>query len=295
MSESLKRAVRTAMLRLLAPLAELLLDAGIGVGEFASLAKLAYVRAAERRVGAGKDGRPNASRIAVLTGLTRVDVAAILKSAQGEPLTGEWDRQRAERVLTGWWNDPEFQDALGAPAALPVRGTRKSFEALCNRYSGDPRYAAILDELVRVRAVRRGRDGRVMAVSRTYATVRWEPEGVLRMGEELGDLCTSLLYNLKNPSRPLLIRRVLNAQLDPRYAPILMRQLSDQASATADSMDETLNDPQYTVTPPGSRDSMRLGVGIYLFERSVEENAESEEAREATPARKSRAPRRKLK
>src|SRR5215469_17665859 len=102
MSESLKRAVRTAMLRLLAPLAELLLDAGIGVGEFASLVKLAYVRAAERRVGAGRDGRPNASRIAVLTGLTRVDVAAILKSAEGEPPpSSDRGRQRAERVLSG--------------------------------------------------------------------------------------------------------------------------------------------------------------------------------------------------
>jgi len=292
MSESLKRAVRTAVLRLLAPLAELLLDAGIGVGEFTSLVKLAYVRAAERRLGTGKGGRPNASRIAVLTGLTRVQVAAILKSAEGEPPTGAWGRQRAERVLTGWWSDPAFHDELGAPAALPVKGSRKSFAALCERYSGDPRYAAILDELVRVRAVRWGKDGRVVAVSRTYATVRWDPEGVLRVGEELGDLCTSLLYNLKNPSRPLLVRRVLNAQLDPRYAPVLMRQLSDQASATADSMEETLNDPQYTVTPPGARDAMRLGVGVYLFEGSVEESAESEEAR---PAGKSQTPRRKRK
>jgi len=295
MSESLKRAVRTAVLRLLAPLAQLLLDAGIGVGEFTSLVKLAYVRAAEGRVGTGEGGRPNASRIAVLTGLTRVQVAAILKSAEGEPATGEWGRQRAERVLTGWWNDPAFHDELGNPAALPVRGARKSFAALCERYSGDPRYAAILDELVRVRAVRRGEDGRVIAVSRTYATVRWDPEGVVRVGEELGDLCASLLYNLKNPARPLLVRRVLNAQLDPHYAPVLMRQLSDQAASTADSMEETLNDPQYTVTPPGARYAMRLGVGIYLFEGSVEENSESERAREAVPSRKSRIPRRKRK
>lgn len=295
MSESLKRAVRIAMLRLLTPLAELLLDAGIGVGEFTSLVKLAYVRAAARRVGRGEGGRPNASRIAVLTGLTRIQVAAILQSEAEEPPTGEWGRQRAERVLTGWWNDPAFHDELGNPAALPVKGSRKSFAALCERYSGDPVFASILDELVRVRAVRRGKDGRVIAVSRTYATVRWDPEGVIRVGEELAELCTSLVHNLENPSRPLLVRRVLNAQLDPRYAPILMRQLSDQASGTADSMEETLNDPQYTVTPPGSRDSMRLGVGIYLFERSVEENAEGEEPVQAAAARPSRVPRRKRK
>jgi len=288
MSESLKRAVRTAVLRLLAPLAQLLLDAGIGVGEFTSMVKIAYVRAAERRVGTGEGGRPNASRIAVLTGLTRVDVASILKSAEGEPPFGDRGKQRAERVLTGWWNDPEFHDELGTPAALPVRGSRKSFAALCQRYSGDPRFAAILDELLRVRAVRRGKDGRVIALSRTYATVRWDPDGVVRVGEELGDLCASLLYNLKNPARPLLVRRVMNAQLDPHYAPVLIRHLSDQASATADSMEETLNDPQYTVTPPGSRDAMRLGIGIYLFEGSPEEGTESAETPQLAPTKKAR-------
>ena len=46
MSESLKGAVRSAVLRLLHPLARLLLQAGVGVGEFTSLAKIAYVRAA---------------------------------------------------------------------------------------------------------------------------------------------------------------------------------------------------------------------------------------------------------
>jgi len=293
MSDSLKRAVRTAMLRLLAPLAELLLDAGIGVGEFTAMVKLAYVRAAERRVGTGEGGRPNASRIAVLTGLTRVDVAAILKSADGEVPSGDRGRQRAERVLTGWWNDPQFHDELGAPAPLPVRGKRKSFAALCERYSGDPRFAAILDELLRVRAVRRAKDGRVTAVSRTYATVRWDPDGVVRVGEELGDLCASLLYNLRNPIRPLLVRRVTNAQLDPHYAPVLIRHLSDQAAATADSMEETLNDPQYTVTPPGSREAMRLGVGIYLFEGSLDEGTEGDPPPSVPPTKRARSARRR--
>ena len=74
MSEPLKRALRVAVLRLLRPLTRLLLQAGIGLGEFTSIAKVAFVRAALEEGGEGEAGgrRPNATRIAVLTGLTRV-------------------------------------------------------------------------------------------------------------------------------------------------------------------------------------------------------------------------------
>ena len=273
MSESLKRAVQAAVLRLLGPLVKLLLEAGIGVGEFMSLVKVAYVREARNRApDAGGARGPNVTRIAVVTGMTRVEVAALLAAGDGAPQMSDRGRQRAERVLSGWWNDPDFQDELGHPAALPERGARRSFASLCERYSGDPRFAAILDELTRVHAVRRAADGRVVPVSRTYATVRWDPDGVVAVGEELADHCATLLHNLKNPSRPLLTRRVVNAQLDPKFVPMLIRDLEQQAQATAESMDDALNDPQHTLASRGerARDAVRLGVGIYFFESAPE-------------------------
>lgn len=295
MSESLKRAVQAAVLRLLGPLVKLLLDAGIGVGEFMSLVKIAYVREARNR-GPGPRGAlgPNVTRIAVVSGMTRVEVASILAAGDAAPQVGEHGRQRAERVLSGWWNDPDFQDELGRPAVLPAKGGRRSFAMLCERYSGGPRFATILDELIRVQAVRRSADGRVAAVSRTYATVRWDPDGVTAVGEELADHCATLLHNLKNPGRPLLTRRVLNAQLDPRFMPMLLRDLEEQASTMAESMDVALNDPEHTLKGRGerARDAVRLGVGIYFFESSVE--AESSEAgtlpvEVAQPGRRRRA------
>jgi hypothetical protein len=269
MSESLKRAVRLAVLRLLGPLARLLLEVGIGVGEFTSMAKVAYVRAAREqdaeRSGAGR--RPNATRIAVLTGLTRPQVTAILAAGDGELPSSDRGRQRAERVLAGWWNDPDFQDELGRPAPLPERGARRSFAVLCERYSGEPQQqarAAIRDELMRVRAVRRMRDGRLEAISRTFATVRWDPEGGLAIGEELADHCEALLGNLKNPTRPRLVRRVINTQLDPRYAPVLIRDLEQQANTMADAMDDALNDPLHSAT--SSDGALRVGIGLYIIE-----------------------------
>src|SRR5437879_7105401 len=75
MRESLKAAVRSAVLRLLDPLVKWLLEAGMGVGDLLPLVKIAYVRAAREqgRRSSGELKRPNASRISVVTGLTRAD------------------------------------------------------------------------------------------------------------------------------------------------------------------------------------------------------------------------------
>jgi len=270
-SESLKAAVQAAMLRMLAPLVRLLLAAGIGVGDFLALVKVAYVRAA-RDEGREKRGelRPNASRIAVVTGLTRAEVAAMLAADADERRTSDRGRHRAERVLSGWWNDPDFQTPAGEPAVLPITGRSPSFEALVARYSNEPRVTPILDELLRVNAVRRLSDGTLKALSRTYATVRWNPDGIAALGEQLSEHCATLLHNLEHPGEPRCVRRVINAQLDPQYRPMLLRDIEEQVDGLALSMDDALNDPQRTVRPVrGGREAVRLGVAIYVFEEPV--------------------------
>jgi hypothetical protein len=273
MTEPIKSAIQAAVLRLLDPLVKWLLEAGIGVADFLPLVKIAYVRAASERgsVSGAEPQRPNVSRIAVITGMTRVEVAAILESGAAER-PHDRGRQRAERVLSGWWNDSSFHDDVGQPAVLSVHGGRRSFAALVERYSGARALvAAIRDELLRVKAIRRLPDGRLQALSRTYATVRWDPDGVMAVGEQLNELCTTLTHNLKFPARPLYVRRVINAQLDPRYVPMLTRDIEQHAKVLVDSFDDSLNDPRATL--PGSpRDTgaVSLGVAFYVFTSSTD-------------------------
>lgn len=278
MSDSLKGAVRAAVLRLLEPLMKLLLDAGLGVGDFIGLAKVAYVRAASRRgqVGGKAVERPTVSQIAVLTGMTSVEVSAILATGEAVSRSTEHNRQRAERVLSGWWTDPAFLTPQGQPAVLRMRGPRRSFEALCRRYSGQYRAVPILDELSRVGAVRRLAEGRVQALSRTYATVRWDPEGIAAVGEQLAEHCATLVANLEQPTRPRLARQVVNARLNPKYAPILIRDIESSLQVQADGLNDNLNDPLHTAESRAP--AMRLGVGIYVFEGPADDAAESETA-----------------
>jgi hypothetical protein len=292
MSETLKTAIQAALLRLLHPLVKWLLEAGIGVADFLPLVKVAYVRAArEQGLASGAEGKgPNVSRIAVITGLTRGEVASILASGAADR-PHDRGRQRAERVLSGWWNDSNFQDGSGSPAVLPLRGGRRSFAALIERYSGERwLVAAIRDELLRVKAIRRLSDGRLQAVSRTYATVRWNPDGIATVGEQLNEHCETLLHNLKYPARPRFVRRIVNAQLDPRYVPMLARDLEQQAAALADSFDDALNDPKATLRgSPSETGAASLGLALYVFETSPEERAAGPSEAEA-PRRRPRAP-----
>lgn len=273
MNESLKNAVRVAVLRLLNPLVRWLLEAGLGVGEMVSLVKIAYVRAAREqgRAAGGESRRPNVSRISVITGLTRVEVASLLALGEGES-THSRGRQRAERVLSGWWTDPAFLDSAGQPAVLPLRGGKRSFVALVERYSGEAwLVAAILEELLRVKAVRRLSDGTLRAVSRSYASVSWDAAGVEAFGEQLTEHCETLLQNLKSPARARYVRRVLNTRLDPRYVPMLVRDMEEQASGFCDAAEDALNDPGHSLPSRSRQPSASLGVAIYLFESKEEE------------------------
>lgn len=295
MSDALKRAVRSAVTRLLEPLVHLLLDAGMGVGDFVGLVKAAYVKvAAEQGRSMSGEARPNVSRISVVTGLTRVEVTSILADGEAVSRSSERGRQRAERVLTAWWTDPQFLSAIGEPEVLRLQGTR-SFSVLCERYSGEQRTAPVLEELLRVGAVRELPDGRLQAVSRSSTMVRWDPAGVEAVGEQLRDHCATLLENLHHPMRARFARQVVNTQLDPRSAPRVIREIERSLEARSDALHEALNDPAHTV--PAGAAAIRLGVGVYVFEETHSGEGESQEtASETAPspvARPGRAKRHK--
>jgi hypothetical protein len=284
MSESLKAAVMRAVLRLLNPLVRLLLEAGIGVGEFHQLAKMAYARAARD---AAKEARPNYSRIAVLTGIPRGEVAEILRRPEEQAPPVERGGQRAERVLQGWWNDGDFCDAFGKPSKLPLRGSRRSFAALVKRYAGDPRVVTLLKELVRVRAVRRLPDGTIEVLSRSFGTARWDGASIELVGEEVRDLLDTLVHNLKHPSSPRYARFVVNPAIDPQFVPLLLRDISQQAEVLADTCQNALQSPDRTVWPgQTAQEAHRISIGIFVAEEPTLVKS-SPELRE-TPAQRRR-------
>jgi len=284
MSEPVKVATHRAILRILSPLARLLLKVGMGAGEFQRLVHQAYVQAArDAATEVGAVDRPNVTQIAVQTGLSRIEITRILESKGEEQPESDRGRQRAERVLGGWWANPDFHDDQGSPAPLPLHG-RVSFESLVNRYSGEPRTAAILKELLRVRAVRRLPDGRVQALSRSVASVRFDSDGIRMMAEQTAEHLETLLYNAEHPSRPRFAKRVVNTRLAERHIARLVRDIEQQLDTVGDAIDDEINDPQVTVTPDENPARVRaLAVTFFISEHEPAQDSAS------APERPSRA------
>jgi len=141
-----------AFVAVLKPIARLFLRFGRGFREFSDLSKAAFVAVALKDYGVG--GRPtNRSRIAAMTGLTRREISRIRTQIEaGEAYAIERGTPIRE-VIAGWQSDPDYLDASGMPAALPLTGKTGSFRALVRRYAGDIPEGAMRKELERVSAI----------------------------------------------------------------------------------------------------------------------------------------------
>ncbi len=298
MSNDIKAAVSAATLQLLQPLARFLLEARIGIGELHALARLAYVQAAAHGEAGLGSARANVSRIATRTGLTRVDVAAILAEQRGVAPRARRGGVRAERVLFGWWNDPHFQDRNGAPERLRLKGARRSFASLVRHYSGDANNTApILDELLRAKAVQEHSDGTLQALKRTCVSVSWDPEGIAALGEEVAEHFETLLHNLRHPEQPRFAQRIVCGHLDAQMARVVIPELTEHAEIFLEGAQEVLNhrEPAGGTKHPGK--TLRFAVALQFFQEPAAPATSSTRLKPrhaATPATKPRGAQRKL-
>ena len=228
-----------------------------------------YVRVAAERMSRGS-ARPNISRIAVVTGLTRPEIRSLLEAEPDSPPQYDWDRHRAERVLHAWCNDPTYFDAKGKPADLPLKGAKKSFAALVKIHSGHPLPGTILEELERAKAVKVLEDGTIRLLSRTLANAEYNPETLAAVGERTRDLLTTLVHNVTDPAHARFERTVASVTLDPRELPRIRRDIVAQGEAFLSAASDLLHWPGANVAPgEDPKVASRVGVTVFVFEEPV--------------------------
>lgn len=182
MSANVKEYLLQALRLMLKPLVKLFISQGVTHAEFSETAKEVYVEIALRHF--ETRGRINKSRIAILTGLTRKEVKNVIDRAL-ESGSQEKMYSRPERVLAGWYGDPNYTGPYGIPLELPYESKAQdeaSFSGLVKTYSGDMAPHQMLKELLRSGSVVE-MDGRFKAVSRLYEPTALSPELIVRLGE----------------------------------------------------------------------------------------------------------------
>lgn len=262
-------ALTAAVARILRPLVRVLLRNGFSYSTFADIAKRVFVDVtADDFAIAGR--KQSISRIALLTGLTRKEVARLRALPVISDEESEERHNRAARVIGGWLRDPEFLSGA-EPDLLPLDGEQGSFTALVRRFSGDMPPRAVLDELLRVGAVARDEQDRIRLLARGYVPAGSDVDKLHLLGTDVAALAETIDHNLLADGHPARFQRKVLYDNLPEAAAAEFRELAGQrAMALLLELNEWLarhdRDAGANVEGEGRR---RAGLGIYLIESDV--------------------------
>ncbi len=271
------RTLSTAITRLLRPLFRVLLRHNVSFGAFEDLAKRAYIDVVINDFGIpGK--KPSISRASVVSGLTRKEVQRLL-SVSGDATAPDGERyNRAARVLTAWTRDPDFLDANGEPLALDLQENETNFATLVRRHSGDVPARAVLDELLRVGAVRRREDGRLELAVRAYVPQSSAADKVEILGTDVADLINTIDHNIQHGGTdPRFQRKVMYRNLPASVLPEFRKLSGAQAQTLLEQLDKWLAAQRFPDSPEQPDPARaRVGMGIFYFEEQLEADSPKE-------------------
>jgi hypothetical protein len=257
-----------ALVRMLRPLVRLLLRRGVSLKSLYELLKWLFVDVAAEEFGPG--GRHRAvSRISAMTGLTRKEVARLISLPESRDNENKARYNRAVRVITGWRRDRDFSATRGGPAALDLKGEGPTFTELVRRYSGDMTPKAMLDELLRIGAVRILRGGRIKLMVRSFIPGAGDGERLHILGDDVGHLIRTIDHNLEcTDLQAARFQRKVSYDNLPAEALREFRNLSaENAQRLLEKLDEWLSRWDRDTNPEVKGEGRyTAGLGIYYFE-----------------------------
>ena len=255
------RILTETIYRIMRPLARILLRNGMPYHSFAEVAKKAFVDTAFEEF--GTPGRKQTiSRVSALTGLTRKETRRLHELGELVDEAAMARYNRAVRVLSGWQNDPEFQDASGQPAHLPIEGEHGSFHALVRKYSGDIPTQAMLAVLENGGSVAR-EDGRVRMLRAAYLPADDPEEGLRILGTDTAELVATIDHNLRMPQNERWFqRKVSNHRLRAEALPEYRKLAAERAQALLETLDAWLARNEAAEGEPGCY----VALGIHHHE-----------------------------
>lgn len=273
-----QRVLETAVISLLRPLFRVLLRQSMSFIAFEEIAKRVFVEVAMKDFSI--EGKaPSMSRAAILSGLTRKEVARLLAAEPGGD-EGPGERyNRAAKVLTGWQRDADFTEDDGTPRWLRDDGPR-SFNDLVKRYSGDMPARAVLDELLRVGAVRRHDDGRIEPLAPAYVPSGSVADKLAILGTDVGDLIATIGHNIEHgQTDPRFQRKVMYHSIPVEHLGAFRRFSAAQSQALLERLDRWLQEHDTGVPDDEGSEprAARVGVGIHYFEEPIRKERQEQE------------------
>jgi len=265
MESELKQGLLAAYRRLMKPLIRILIRNGVAYGEFAEVAKEVYIDVASNDFKVAHR-KMSQARIAILTGLTRKEVARLLSGDKknGEELQS--NRNRVTRVLTAWHTDPDFTGPYGLPLELQFEGKDDThdFRELVKRASGDMAPRAMLDELLRIGVAKETEEGWFKVLTRTYVPEGIAPDSLERMARVIANFISTIDHNIAADEEGRLERQVYaDHGVRPEDFPRLRAYLIDRSQVLLEEIDNWLS--QLDRPNPKDEKTIFTGLGVYHY------------------------------
>jgi len=270
-SSQSRSAIATAMLKIFSPLVRLLLRNGIAYKTAAEWLRWSYAVVARDEFKL-PDRKQTKSRIAVLTGLSRVDVDNLLNGEHPQNSDAIDHYHRASRVLDGWSHDEIYQNDEGKPADLCFDGSAPSFSSLVEEYSGGVPPRAILDELLRVKSVKKTSAGKVRLIQ-AYFVASNDEETLYQFGI-LGYATSSLLETIdhniyQDPANTRLQLIASNESIPVSLLAEIKDKLQEYGRQCVTDADRFMFEKTHKLESKG--DTRRAGISVYYFEDNKRE------------------------
>jgi len=269
MANSIKAALLRAFHVLLGPLVRILLRQGISYAEFSEVAKAVYVEVALKdfKVPGRKATR---TRVAVMTGLTRKEVKRVIDEAFKDQYEPNAKFSRLGRVLVGWHTDTDFTGPYGLPLELQYESTQQgdpTFSELVKGHSGDMSPRSILDELIRVGAVRETDVGWYRVLRRDYITDATGRDTFERTGFIVRNFINTVDFNMTKsaPGKGRFERHVFPADgIRADDLPKFDAYIRDRCQALLEELDNWLTKLPIPDDKKGD-EVVHTGVGMYHY------------------------------
>lgn len=284
---ALKNQFAAAVRRLLRPIVRQMIAYGLTYPTFVALAKQVYLEVADDDF-ALPFKRQTDSRVALMTGIARKEIAAMRKRPVSAAALPEVAESPLTHVIGRWMAGPPFATPDGIPRRLPYESAdpqAPSFARLTRDLGLDLPVRAVLDELLRLDAATLSPDGEVELRREVHIPAGAGDGRFTLLGTDPGELFATIAHNLERPDGPWLQRKVVYDNIGAAALPAL-REESRQAGLEfvrrANALVASYDRDRNPAASAGARS--RVVVGVYYFEEPVEPPAAGEAAPPPPPA-----------
>ena len=185
-----KELLLKALPYLVRPIVKICLKHGIKLGEVVDALKRVFVSQACAQLEQHDDAISN-SRVTLMTGVHRTDVASIRGEEKFEPR----QKHTASDVINQWRYDKRFYLRRGKPRPLTFDSKTSEFAELVQSVSHSISPYTVAFELERLGMIQRARDGKVRLVTRVFVP-KGDPKAILSMlSEDAEDLYMAVEEN----------------------------------------------------------------------------------------------------